>query len=310
MVPPSILGAIGNTPIVELTRVVPKGCARILVKIEWANPTGSMKDRMALSIIDGAIAKGLLAPDGTVVEYTAGTTGISLALVCAARGYKLAIVTSDAFSMEKRRTMRALGATVTEVPSDQGKINEKLIKTIIEASRVLSEKPGHWWCDQLNNHDGITGYHALGDEIWRQADGQVDAIVQSVGTAHSIHGIAESLRKHKPDLHIAAVEPAESAVLSGGPSGSHKIEGIGIGFIPPLWRPEEVSEIIPVSTQDAIDMARRIARDEGLFAGTSSGANVVAAIRVAQKLGPGATVVTLMVDSGLRYLTTEPYASV
>lgn len=268
-----------------------------------------MKDRMARSIIDGAVESGQLAPDGTVVEYTAGTTGISLALVCAACGYKLEIVTSDAFSEEKRRTMRALGAIVTEVPSDNGRITEKLIKDMIETSRVISERPGHWWSDQLNNHDALTGYHPLGEEVWAQSDGQVDAFVQAVSTAHSIHGVAEALRRHKPDLYVTAVEPAESAVLSGGKSGAHKIEGIGIGFIPPLWKPDEVNEIIPVTTDDAKHMTQRLAREEGLFAGTSSGANVVAALQVAKRLGPGATVVTIMVDSGLRYLSTDLYAT-
>lgn len=305
---PTILDAIGNTPILELTRVVPAGHARILAKVEWANPTGSMKDRMARAVVEAAIADGRLGPDGTVVEYTAGTTGISLALVCAALGYRLEIVTSDAFSEEKRRTMRAFGAVVTEVRSDNGRITEALIKEMIETSRVISERPGHWWSDQLNNHDAVAGYHSLGEEIWAQSSGRVDAFVQAVSTAHSIHGAAEALRRHKSDLHVTAVEPAESAVLSGGPSGAHKIEGIGIGFIPPLWKPDEVDEIITVTTDDAKTMTRRLAREEGIFAGTSSGANVVAALRVAQRLGPGATVVTVMIDSGLRYLSTDLFA--
>ena len=304
----SILGAIGNTPVLELTRVVPPGHARILAKLESANPTGSMKDRMAVAIVRAAIEKGRLQPGGTVVEYTAGTTGISLALVCSALGYKLEIVTSDAFSEEKIRTMRAFGANVVEVISDNRRITEKLIKDMIETSRVISERPGHWWSDQLTNHDAIGGYHALGEEAWSQSGHRVDALVHCVGTAHAIHGAAESLRRHNGDLHVTAVEPLESAVLSGGPTGAHKIEGIGIGFIPPLWRPEEVDEIITVSTDDAKAMARRLAREEGLFAGASTGANVVAAIRVAERLGQGATVVTIAVDSGLRYLSTDLYA--
>lgn len=293
---------------VELTRIVPRGHARVIAKIEFANPTGSMKDRMARAIVEGAAADGRLEPGGTVVEYTAGTTGVSLALVCAALGYRLEIVTSDAFSEEKRRTMRAFGAIVTEVPSDNRRITEKLIKDMIETSRVISERPGHWWSDQLNNHDAIAGYHQLGEEIWAQSDGNVDAFVHSVSTAHSIHGAAEALRRHKPDLHVTAVEPAESAVLSGGLSGAHKIEGIGIGFIPPLWRPDEVDEIVTVSTNEAKEMTRRLARDEGIFAGTSSGANVVAALKVAERMGSDATVATLMIDSGLRYLSTDVFA--
>jgi len=300
-----IIDAIGNTPIVELTRVVPPGHARILAKIEWANPTGSMKDRMARAMIGAAITKGLLQPGGTVVEYTGGSTGVSLALVCAALGYRLELVSSDAFSEEKRRTMRAFGANLTEVPSDNGRITETLIREMIETARTISEKPGHWWSDQLSNHDGIAGYHSLAEEAWVQSDQRIDAFVQAVGTAHSIHGVAEVLRKYNPRLHVAAVEPAESAILSGGPSGAHKIEGIGIGFIPPLWKPDDVNEILTVPTDDAKEMARRLAREEGLFAGTSSGANVIAAIEVAKRLGPDATVLTLMVDSGLKYLSTD-----
>ena len=303
----TVLNSIGNTPIVQLQRVVPRGSARVLAKLEWANPTGSMKDRMAIAAIEGAELKGLLTPGGTAVEYTAGTTGVSLALVCAAKGYRLHIVSSDAFSEEKMRTMRAFGAEITLVPSDNKKINESLIKQMIATAERISAQPGHWWVDQLNNHDAINGYIPLGEEIWKQTGGEVDAFVQAVATAHSIHGVARALRSHKADIHVAAVEPAESAVLSGGPSGSHKIEGIGIGFIPPLWEPDEVDEILTVSTEEAKAMTRRLAREEGLFAGTSSGANVFAALRVAERLGPNATVVTIMVDSGLRYLSTDLY---
>ena len=303
----SVIDGIGNTPLVPLERVVPAGSARVLAKLEWANPTGSMKDRMARAVIEAAEASGRLRPGGTVVEYTAGTTGISLAFVCAARGYGLEIVFSDAFSEEKRRTMQAFGAHITDVPSEHGRITQALIKQMIEASRVISERPGHWWSDQLNNHDAVGGYDALGEEIWAQTAGRVDAFVHAVSTAHSIHGVARALRRHRPAVHVAAVEPAESAVLSGGASGSHKIEGIGIGFIPPLWHRDEVDEIQPVTTEDAKAMARRLAREEGIFAGTSSGANVVAALRVAERLGTGATVVTIMCDSGLRYLSTDVF---
>ena len=301
------LAGIGNTPLVELVRVVPKGSARVMVKLEFANPTGSMKDRMARTAIDGAIRNGHLLPGDTVVEYTAGTTGISLAFVCAALGYPLHIVFSDAFSVEKRRTMRAFGATVEDVPSDGGRINEKLIKSMIARAAEVSAEPGRWWCDQLNNHDAIAGYVPLGEEIWVQTGGRIDAFVHAVGTAHSIHGAAGAIRAHGTELHVTAVEPAESAVLSGGVTGSHKIEGIGIGFIPPLWEPAQVDEIQTVATDDAIVMARRLAREEGLFAGASSGANVVAALRVAERLGPKATVVTILCDSGLRYLSTDLY---
>ncbi|MBM4339014.1 MAG: cysteine synthase family protein [Deltaproteobacteria bacterium] len=302
-----VLGAIGNTPLVELKRVVPPGSARIMAKLEWANPTGSMKDRMARAAIESAEADGHLKPGGTVVEYTGGTTGVSLAFVCAAKNYRLRIVFSDAFSGEKELTMRALGAEIIIVPSHNNGITERLIKEMIERARIMSQEPDHWWSDQLNNRDAIKGYYALGEEIWKQSGGAVNAFVHAVGTAHSIHGTTAALWEHKSDIHVVAVEPAESAVLSGGSSGSHNIEGIGIGFIPPLWEPDRVNEILAVSTDQAKSMARRLAREEGIFAGTSSGANVVAALRVAERLGPKATVVTIIVDSGLRYLSTDVY---
>ncbi|HKS25041.1 MAG TPA: cysteine synthase family protein [Thermoanaerobaculia bacterium] len=303
----SVLEGIGNTPLVELRRVVPNGAARVFVKLEWANPTGSMKDRMAVAAIEAAEATGRLQRGGTVVEYTAGTTGISLAFVCAAKGYAIEIVFSDAFSDEKRRTMQAFGARITDVKSDGGRINEALIREMIRTADEISARPGHWYCNQLRNHDAIAGYLPMGEEIWTQTEGRVDAFVHSVSTAHSIHGVTRSLWAHDKNVRIVAVEPAESAVLSGGPSGSHKIEGIGIGFIPPLWQPEMVNEIERVSTDDAKAMARLLAREEGIFAGISSGANVVAALRVAERLGAGATVVTLAVDSGLRYLSTDVF---
>ena len=305
-----VLGGIGNTPLVELRKVVADGSARVLVKLEWANPTGSMKDRMAAAAVTQAEADGRLQPGGTVVEYTAGTTGISLALVCAAKGYGLEVVFSDAFSQEKRWTMEAFGARITDIPSVNGQINETLIKGMIGRAAEISERPGHWYCDQLNNHDAIAGYLPLGEELWQQSSGRVDAFVHCVGTAHSIHGVAQALWRHNPLISIIAVEPAESAVLSGQSSGSHRIEGIGIGFIPPLWKRELVNEILTVSTQQAREMARRLAREEGIFAGVSSGANVVAALRVASRLGPGASVATIIADSGLRYLSTDVYRSV
>lgn len=305
--PRGALAGIGNTPLVELVRVVPSGSARVMAKLEWANPTGSMKDRMARAAIEAAAGDGRLRPGDTVVEYTAGTTGISLAFVCAALGYRLHIVFSDAFSVEKRRTMRAFGAVIEDIPSDAGRITATLIKSMIARAGEVAAQPGRWWCDQLNNRDAILGYMPLGEEIWTQTGGRIDAFVHAVGTAHSIHGAVRALRAHGAALHVTAVEPAESAVLSGGPTGSHKIEGIGIGFMPPLWEPDQVDEIQTVTTDEAIAMARRLAREEGLFAGTSSGANIVASLRVAERLGPNATVVTILCDSGLRYLSTDLY---
>lgn len=303
----NILDAIGNTSLVPLRRVVPAGGASILAKLEWENPTGSLKDRMALAVISRAEQDGRLRPGDTVIEYTGGSTGTSLALVCAARGYPLRIVTSDAFSREKRDHTAALGAELTLVESEDGRTTRKLILDMIEAARQLSREPRSYWTDQLNNHDSIAGYHALGEEIWSQTQGRVDAFVHSVGTAASSRGVAAVLKRCKPGVRIVVVEPAESAVLSGGAPGPHKIEGVGIGYVPPLWEPSLVDEIIAVGTEEAKEMTRRIAREEGMLAGTSSGANVIAAIQVARRLGPGATIVTLMVDSGLKYLSTDVY---
>lgn len=303
-----VLAAIGDTPMVRLRNIVEPSGARVLLKMESANPTGSMKDRMAVEVIRSASADGRLAQNDTVVEYTAGTTGISLAFVCAALGYRLHVVFSDAFSVEKRRTMLAFGAQITDVPSNQGQITEDLIKRMIATAGEISHQPGHWWSDQLNNHDAIRGYAALGHEIWSQSGGRVDVFVHAVGTAHAIHGATIALREHDPKVRIVAVEPAESAVLSGRPTGSHRIEGIGIGFIPPLWDPTLVDDIQPVSSNDAQQMARRLALEEGIFAGTSTGANVAAALNIASRLPSTATVVTIGVDSGLRYLSTDLYA--
>ena len=302
-----ILDAIGNTPMARLRKITAPGGADVFVKIEGTNPTGSMKDRMARAVIARAEADGRLRPGDTVVEYTGGSTGTSLALVCAAKGYRIRIVSSRAFSQEKLDHMAALGAELTLVPSEGGLITKQLILDMIEAARRLSEEPRTYWTDQLRNHDSIAGYHPLGEEIWTQAGGGVEAFVHSIGTAASLRGVAAVLRKHRPDVRIVAVEPAESPVLGGGAPGRHKIEGIGIGYAPPLWQPDLADEILAVSTAEAEEMARRLAREEAIFGGTSSGANVVAALRVAQRLGPGAKVVTLSVDSGLKYLSTDVY---
>jgi cysteine synthase A len=303
-----ILDAIGNTSMVRLRRVVPPGCADILVKLEWENPTGSMKDRMAVAVISRAAADGRLKPGDSVVEYTGGSTGTSLALVSAVKGYPIKIVTSDAFSREKLDHMAALGAELILVPSEGGRTTRKLILDMIDVARRLAREPHTYWSDQLNNHDSIAGYYPLGEEIWSQTEGKVDAFVHSVGTAASLRGVATVLKQHKPSVETAAVEPAESSVLLGGQPGPHKIEGVGIGYTPPLWDRALVDQIIPIRTDDAKAMARRLALEEALFAGTSSGANVLAAIQIAKRLGPGAAVVTLMADSGLKYLSTDVYA--
>jgi cysteine synthase A len=299
----TILERIGNTPLVELRRIRPSNDARILLKLESENPTGSMKDRMALAIVEAAEADGRLKAAGSVVEYTGGSTGVSLALVCAVKGYPLRIVTSDAFAREKLLHMQRLGAALEVIPSEGGGMTEKLTREMIAAAGRIAETHGSFWADQMNNRNQLKAYHAMANEISRDTAGRVDAFVQSVGTAASLRGIAESLRTMQPIPQIIAVEPSESPVLSGGVSGAHKIDGIGAGYVVPLWRKYLADRIERVSTIDAMAMADRLAREEGLFAGTSTGANVIAALRVAEDLPRGATIVTIMCDTGMKYLS-------
>ncbi len=299
-----ILRCIGNTSLVALRNIVPENCSRILLKLENENPTGSMKDRMALAMIEAAEADGRLRADGSVVEYTGGSTGVSLSLVCAVKGYPLHIVTSDAFAREKLDHMKMLGARLQIVRSESGGMTEKLTRDMIEAARIIAAKTGGFWTDQLNNKDQIAAYHKMAEEIWIQTDGHIDGFVQSVGTAASLRGIAEALRRHNEQIRIVAVEPSESPVLSGGQAGAHKIDGVGAGFVVPLWQEDIADQIERVSTEEAVAMAMRLAREEGLFAGTSTGGNVIAALRLAEQLGPDATIVTVMCDTGMKYLRT------
>lgn len=303
----SVLDRIGNTPLLELRRIVPPGCACILIKLEGENPTASMKDRMALAMIECGERSGRLKPEGRVVEYTGGSTGVSLSLICAAKGYELSIVTSDAFSIEKRRHMAALGAELTIIPSHGGGMDAALTRNMVAAARRICEQTGAFWTDQLNNEDQLTAYHAMADEILSQTQGRIDAFVQATGTAASVRGIAEGFHRRERRVHIVAVEPKESAVLSGGKSGVHKIEGVGAGFVVPLWRADLADEILPVTTDEAMAMTRRLARLDAVFSGTSTGANLVAAIDIGMRLGPKATVVTIMCDSGTKYLSTALY---
>lgn len=306
----SVLERIGNTSLLQLHNIVPKDHARILIKLESENPTGSMKDRAALAMVESAERDGRLKSGGRVVEYTGGSTGVSLSLVCAVKGLALDIVTSDAFSIEKRSQMTALGASLTIIKSDSGGMDEALTRNMIEAAQNIQEEYDSFLTDQLKNQDQLSCYHDMGEEIWQQTGGKVDAFVHSVGTSASLRGIAESLRKHNQDIHIVAVEPSESAVLSGEKPGSHKIEGIGAGFVVPLWDPEIVGEITRVSTEESMVMARRLANEEAVFAGTSTGGNLIAALRKAKELGPDSNVVTVMVDSGIKYLSTALYKDV
>ncbi|OAQ61714.1 cysteine synthase [Pochonia chlamydosporia 170] len=299
----TILDTIGNTPLLQLRNIVPSNGARILVKVESPNPTASMKDRMALAMITAAEADGRLQPGGAVVEYTGGSTGVSLALICAVKKHPLYIVTSDAFAKEKLDHMRLLGAELTIIPSENGKQTEELTRTMIREAHLLAEKKGAYITAQMDNTDQLAAYSTLADELWEQAGGRIDAFVQSIGSAACLRGTSERLRHHSDKTRFVAVEPAESAVLSGGPTGAHNIDGIGAGYVVPLWQDGMADEIKTVSTDEARKMAFRMAREEGLFCGLSTGANVVAALQVAEGLGPDATVVTMMCDSGMKYLS-------
>ncbi len=298
-----ILQRIGNTHLLALRNIVPENGSRILLKLENENPTGSMKDRMALAMIEAAEADGRLTADGSVVEYTGGSTGVSLSLICAVKKYPLHIVTSDVFAREKLDHMKILGARLQILHSESGGMTEKLTRDMIEAARIIAAKPGSFWTDQLNNKDQIAGYHKMAEEIWTQTNGQVDGFVQSVGSAGSLRGNAEGLRLHNKKIRIVAVEPSESPVLSGGQPGAHKIDGVGAGFVVPLWQEDIADQIEQVSTEEAAAMTMRLAREEGLFAGTSTGGNVIAALRLAEQLGPDATIVTVMCDTGMKYLS-------
>jgi cysteine synthase A len=302
--PRDILQCIGNTSLLALRNIAPANGARILLKLESENPTGSMKDRMALAMIEAAEADGRLTAGGAVVEYTGGSTGVSLSLVCAVKRYPLHIVTSDAFSREKLDHMQILGARLQVIQSESGGMTEKLTRDMVEAARIIAADTGAFWTDQLHNMDQIAAYHRMAEEIWAQTDGQIDGFVQSVGTAGSLRGLAEGLRRHRRQIRMVGVEPAESPVLSGGHAGAHKIDGVGAGFVVPLWHAEIADQMERVSTEMAMAMAMRLAREEGLFAGTSTGANVLAALRLAEQLGPDATIVTVMCDTGMKYLKT------
>jgi cysteine synthase len=298
---PDTLHRIGNTSLVPLRCIVPRSGSRIVLKIESENPTGSIKDRQALAMIEKAEADRL-GPGRAIVEYTGGSTGVSLALVCAIKRHPFYVVSSDALACEKLDHIRILGGKLHVVESDMVRMTEKLIRDMIEAARRIAEETGAYWTDQLNNLDQLVAYRKMGEEIWSQTEGRIDAFVQSVGTAGSLRGVGEVLRDRNGHMRIVAVEPSESAVLSGGATGAHQIDGVGAGFVVPLWYPEIADAVEQVSTANAISMALRLAREEGLFAGTSTGANLIAALRTAEQLDAGSTVVTLMCDTGMQYL--------
>jgi cysteine synthase A len=300
--------AIGNTPLIKLERLSEPGCAEIYVKYEGANATGSMKDRMALSMVEGAERRGQLRPGGTVVDYTGGSTGSSLAMVCATKGYKAHFVSSDAFSAEKLQTMKAFGAKLEVFPSEGGKITAKLIDSMIARAKELSMEPNTFWTDQFNNIDNRNAYHQMANEIMAVLGTGINEFIMGVGTGGSFSGNAEVFKEKITGIRCIAIEPFHVRALSGGDiSGKHKLEGIGSGFVPSICRLDLADEIIPVSDEDAYATTRRLAREEGIFGGTTSGANVWTAIQRARKIGAGKKIVTLVCDSGLKYLQGDLY---
>ena len=301
----SVLRAIGRTPVVHLTSVVPRGAADVIVKLEFYNPTGSYKDRMALAMIEGAERRGALRSGMRVVEFTGGSTGSSLAMVCAAKKYACVLLSSDAFAEEKLRTMRALGAELRIVPSEGGKVTPALFERFREEIARLAAEPGTFWTDQFNNTDAIDGYAEIGRELVEQTGGSMDVFCGAVGTGGMLSGVARALKAGGSTIRIVALEPASSPAMTKGHSGAHRVEGIATGRIPPHMVSKPYDEARAIAEEDARAMARRLAREEGLLVGTSSALNIAAAIALAQELGAGKTVATVAVDTGLKYLAGD-----
>ena len=297
----NIIEIIGNTPIVKLQKIVEKGCGEIYVKLEAYNPTGSKKDRMALAMIEGAERRGLLKRGMTVVEYSGGSTGAGLALVCTLKGYRFKLITADVFGKEKIGLMRSLGADVEIIKSENGKISKELINKMINRAKEISKEPNTFFTNQLYNKDVIEGFVPLGEEILDQLGEDIDAICDTVGTAGTLMGIANAFKENK--TKIIAVEPSSSPILSKGIKGSHNVEGVGLGFIPAIYNPKLVDEVITIEESHARQTSRDLALKEGIFCGTSSGMNVAAAIEISKKLGPRSKVVAIACDTGLKYLS-------
>jgi cysteine synthase len=304
----SILAAIGDTPLVRVRRCAPANGAELWLKLEYRNPSGSMKDRMALAMIEGAERDGLLGPGDTVVEYTGGSTGPALALVCRAKRYRALIVIADCFTEERLQLMRALGAELELVPSVEGppKVTAQDIRNMVVRAGELAAQPGHYATDQFNNPYVVASHRdRLGREIWEGTEGRVTAFCHGMGTASSLMGVSDALRPH--GVFIQAHEPASSAAIGGGPAGPFLIQG-WTGFVMPHWDPARVDALEAIGDDEAVEMTRRLAVEDGIFAGISTGANVVGAHRLAERLGPDAVIVTLAVDTGFKYLTVSPYA--
>jgi cysteine synthase A len=305
----SVLLAIGGTPIVRLRRIVPAASADVLVKLESVNPTGSYKDRMALAMIEGAEARGVLRPGVRVVEFTGGSTGSSLAMVCAAKGYSFVVLSSDAFAQEKLLTMKAFGAELRMVPSDGGKVTPALFERFKKEIAVLANEPETFWTDQFNNQDAIKGYMGIGQELLQQTGGKIDAFCGGVGTGGMLRGVFKALREAGNQARVVALEPSSSPALTEGRGGAHHVEGIATGSVPPHMSDRPYDEARAIDEADARAMAKRLAREEGLFVGTSSGLNIAAALQLAGELGPGKIVATVAVDTGLKYLAGDLFTA-
>jgi cysteine synthase A len=301
----SVLLAIGGTPVVRVRRVVPAGAADVLVKLESVNPTGSYKDRMALAMIEGAEARGALRPGMRVVEFTGGSTGSSLAMVCAAKGYQFVVLSSDAFAKEKLLTMKAFGAELRMVPSDGGKVTPALFERFKKEIAVLASEPNTFWTDQFHNEDAVQGYMGIGRELLEQTGGRIDAFCGAVGTGGMLRGVGRALREGGCHARIVALEPSSSPALTQGRGGAHRVEGIATGIVPPHLVDRPYDEARAVDEAAARAMANQVAREEGLLIGTSSGLNIAAAVEIARELGPGKTVATVAVDTGLKYLAGD-----
>ncbi len=302
------MSSIGNTPLLKLNRLTDRDSASVYVKIEGANPTGSMKDRMALSMIQGAEKRGELKPGSCLVEYTGGSTGSSLAMVCAMKGYKAHFVSSDAFAEEKIQTMRAFGASVELIPAKDRKLTAAIIDQMISRAKELAQASNTFWPNQVHNLDNKRGYHGMGKEIIASLGTEIDEFVMAVGGGGCISGNSEVLKAAIPHLRTVAVEPLNVRNISGGgTTGTHKLEGIGLSFVPSILRKDLIDDIVAVSDVDAYHTAHQLARQEGVFGGATSGANVWAALQRAKVLGPGKTIVTVICDSGLKYLQGDLY---
>jgi cysteine synthase A len=305
----SILQAIGRTPIVRLQRILPAGSADVVIKLESSNPTGSYKDRMALAMIEGAEARGALKPGVRVIEFTGGSTGSSLAMVCAAKGYKFVVLSSDAFAKEKLLTMEAFGAELRMVPSDGGKVTPALFERFRKEIAILAAEPDTYWTDQFHNQDALTGYMGIGSELLEQTAGKFDVFCGAVGTGGMLRGVARALKEGGSHARIVALEPGSSPAMTEGRGGPHRVEGIGTGSIVPHMADRPYDEARAIDESEARAMARRLAREEGLLIGTSSGLNILAAMQIAREVGAGKTVATVAVDSGLKYLAGDLYTS-